>query len=189
MHLLNKAREYCNAVGCRRRILLKYFQEEAPGPDRSGTVACCDNCRQAASGGAAGSGGTDARAPRDVTREAAMLLMAVRECGEFYGLGMVRRGASRPLSDSLIPPAPRERDTSSLCLFTYCFPFCIPLYQPVDVLMGKNVAKVREKGFDKLQSYGKGKPLQSEAWWKAFAEQITGAQLRLLEIVTKDKYR
>ena len=95
MHLLNKAREYCNAVGCRRRILLKYFQEEAPGPDRSGTVACCDNCRQAASGGAAGLGGADARVPRDVTREAAMLLMAVRECGESYGLGMVRGGPTR----------------------------------------------------------------------------------------------
>ena len=105
---------YCEAAACRRRALLRYFDEE--------TEACgnCDNC-------------LDPPEMVDGTREAQMLLSAMARTGNMFGQAHV-----------------------------------------IDVLCGAMTQKIRQRGHDRLKTFGVGRE-HARPWWRVFVRQMLAA--------------
>lgn len=105
---------YCEAAECRRRVMLRYFDEE--------TEACgnCDNC-------------LDPPEMVDGTRQAQMLLSAMARTGNMFGQAHV-----------------------------------------IDVLCGAMTQKIRQRGHDRLKTFGVGRD-HARPWWRVFVRQMLAA--------------
>ena len=113
---LNALLGLAEATGCRRRVLLGYFGEDA------GDCGNCDLC---------------ARPPElfDATQPVRMALSAMLRTGEWFGAGHI-----------------------------------------VDILLGHTTDKIRERGHDRLPTFGIGKDLSRSAW-QAVIRQMLGRDL------------